>query len=120
MDLLIFLVSGLTAAVGNILLKAGMNKIGGFNFTLPTLIPTFLRMITVWELLIGFILYGLSSILYLKVISAGEVTKIYPLIVSYMFLLLLAFGAIFLKESFTVSKVAGILVIIVGIFLVSR
>jgi drug/metabolite transporter (DMT)-like permease len=119
-DLVIFLLAGATATFGNALLKAGMNKLGTFNFNLATIFPVFFRMFTSWEILLGFFLYGLSSILYLKVLTTGEVTKVYPLSVSYMFLLLLGIGVVFLHESFTITKVAGIMVIILGIFLTSR
>lgn len=108
--LIIFILSGGMAAIGNVLLKSGMNQVGGFN----------LNFLTNWQIIVGFILYGLSSVLYLKLLSTLEVTKVYPLLVAYMFIVLLLLGTLVLKESITWAKVLGTLVIIGGIFLVSR
>lgn len=118
--IILFLASTGTAVTGNILLKAGMTKLGNFNFAVNNLLPTFFKLLGNWQLILGFALYGFSSVLYLKLLTAGEVTKIYPMLVSFMFILLLIMGSIFLKESFTLTKVLGIAVIILGIFIGSR
>lgn len=105
-----FLISGTTAVLGNVLLKAGMNQLKDLN----------LSIITNWQVVLGFGLYGLSSILYLKLLTMMEVTKVYPALVAYMFIVLLLLGTIFLKESLTLTKVAGMTIIILGIFLSSK
>jgi uncharacterized membrane protein len=116
----LFIASTGAAVSGNILLKAGVTRLGNFNLTINGLLPTFLALLGNWQLILGFALYGFSSILYLKLLTTGEVTKIYPMLVSFMFVLLLIMGSIFLKESFTITKVLGIAVIILGIFIGSR
>lgn len=119
-EIIFFLMSGGSAAFGNMLLKSGMNKLTNVEFTLNGIIPTLIRMFSQWQILLGFCLYAMSSILYLKVITSGEVTKIYPAIVSYMFILLLLLGTVFLRESLTLTKVLGIIIIISGIVLATR
>ena len=106
----LFLVSGTAAVVGNVLLKAGMNQLKDLN---PSII-------TNWQIVIGFLLYGLSSILYLNLLAFLEVTKVYRLLVAYMFIVLLLLGTLFLKESLTLTKVAGMAIILLGIFLSSK
>lgn len=118
--IVIFLLSGSLAVIGNTLLKSGMNGIGGFDVSANSFIPTLLKFAASWKIIVGFTLYGASSFLYLKLISGIEVTRIYPMLVAYMFIVLLLLGSLFLKESITVTKVAGILIIIAGIFLASR
>lgn len=119
-EIVFFLISGGSAALGNMLLKAGMNKLTNIDFTLPGIVPTLIKMFSQWQVFLGFCLYGISSIIYLKVITGGEVTKIYPAIVSYMFILLLILGTVFLKESLTFTKILGIIIIIAGIFVAGR
>lgn len=102
------------------LLKAGINKIGGFEITPDAFIPTLIKFAGNWQIILGFFLYGLSSFLYLKILSTSEVTKIYPMLTAYMFIVLLICGSIFLKEPLTASKIIGILVIIGGIFISSK
>ena len=116
----IFFLSGTAAVVGNILLKAGINGLGGFSLSLSELVPTILKMVGNWQIVVGFFLYGLSSFLYLKLLTSQEVTRIYPLLVAYMFIVLLLLGALFLKESVTLTKLAGVAVIILGIFLAGK
>ena len=107
----LFLTSGTLAVLGNLLLKAGMNNLGSFEIG---------KLISNWQLVLGFVFYGVSSILYLRLIQFGEVTKIYPAVVSYMFIVLLILGAVFLKEELTLVKAVGIGVIILGIVLGTR
>lgn len=116
----IFLLSGTLAVVGNTLLKSGMNSIGGFDVSAQSFVPTLLKMAGNWQIVVGFTLYGISSFLYLKLLASLEVTKVYPMLVAYMFIFLLVFGTLFLKESMSLAKVAGIAVIIFGVFLASR
>ena len=118
--IIIFLLAGTFAVVGNVLLKSGMNSLGGFDVTVQSFIPTLLKFSSSWKIIVGFSLYGASSFLYLKLLSSLEVTRVYPMLVAYMFVFLLIFGTFFLKESMTLTKVAGIAVIIAGVFLASR
>ena len=113
---LLFLFSGTSAVVGNSLLKAGINQLKGFDINIASL----LSAATNWQIVLGFLLYGASSVLYLKLLTNVDVTKVYPALVAYMALVILVLGALFLKEPLTTSKLFGVLVIIGGIFLVSH
>lgn len=70
----------------------------------------------VWQ---GLILYGISFTLYLYILSKFEVSYIYPIITASIFILLITFSSLLLNEPITVKKVAGILIIIVGIIVAS-
>lgn len=118
--LIIFLLSGASAVAGNLLLKSGINGLGSFELEPRTIVTTLLKFAGSWQILLGFFFYAFSSLLYLKLLTSGEVTRIYPAVVSYMFIMLLLFGGLFLKESITISKVVGVLIIIIGIFAASR
>lgn len=109
--IVLFLLSGTAAVVGNFFLKLGINQIKGFDL---------MAIATSWQIILGFLLYGSSSILYLKLLSGVDVTKAYPALVGYMAVVILLLGAAFLKEPLTVTKVLGVLAIIGGIFLISR
>lgn len=117
---ILFLASGTLAVVGNFLMKSGINRLGNFNLDLTKLLETGLKMVSNWQIVVGFLLYGLSSILYLKLLTTAEVTKIYPSLVAYMAVVLLLLATIFLKESFSLPKILGTSVIILGIFLLNR
>lgn len=118
--IVIFLLAGSTAVIGNILLKLGMKDIGNFELSASALLPILWRMVLNWQVVLGMALYVFSSFLYLKLIASLEVTKIYPMLVAYMFVVLLVLGASFLREAMTVTKLVGTLIIILGIFLASK
>lgn len=110
-SVILFLVSGTFAVVGNALLKAGMNEVGGLNL---------IRLAFNFKVVVGFLLYGASSVLYLKLLTMTDVTKVYPALVAYMAVAILFLGAIFLHESLTLTKIFGVMLVIAGIFFISR
>jgi len=119
-NIILFFLAGTTAVAGNFLLKAGINQIGDFSLSLNQLTQTLFKMLLNWRVFIGFILYGLSSVLYLKLLASTEITKSYPALVAYMATMMLILGTLFLKETLTLPKVVGTVVIVLGIFLLNR
>lgn len=114
--LLLFILSGTSAVFGNFFLKLGINHLKNFEFTIQSLTS----VATNWQIVLGFILYGTSSLLYLKLLSQVEVSRVYPALVGYMAIVILVLGAMFLKEPLTLTKFLGVLVIVLGIFLITR
>lgn len=115
-SVILFLASGTSAVVGNALLKAGINHLKGFEFSLPS----FTAAATNWQIISGFLLYGASSVLYLKLLSSVDVTKAYPALIAYMAIVILLLGAFFLKEPLTLVKLLGVLLIVCGIFVINH
>ena len=68
---------------------------------------------------LGLLLYGLSVVLWLGVLARIDVGQAYPF-VGLAFLLTMAFGVLFLGEAWNAYRVAGTLLIIVGVVLVAR
>lgn len=117
---ILFFLSGTSAVVGNSLLKAGMNQLKNLNLTANALPQTIASLAGNWQIVLGFLLYGASSILYLKLLSYVDVTKAYPTLVAYMAIVILLLGALFLKEPLTLIKLLGVMVIVGGIYLLNR
>ncbi|MFY9514096.1 MAG: EamA family transporter [Rubrivivax sp.] len=70
------------------------------------------------RLLFGLLLYGLSAVVWLKVLSQWEVSKAYPL-VGAGFALTVVVGWM-LGEQVALQRVAGVLLICAGVYLVAR
>lgn len=70
-----------------------------------------------WVLL-GFILYGMGAILWLRVLSEWEVSKAYPM-VGLGFLFTIIIGWI-IGENITTLRILGTLLICIGIYLVAN
>lgn len=102
------------AIVGQLSFKHGLN-----NQTLAANIETILKVIFTPYVFIGFMCYGISSIIWLFVLERFPLSIAYPaLALSYVLIVLLSF--IVLKEPLTVNKVIGSLIIVTGVFVLFR
>ncbi len=71
------------------------------------------------DILLGISLYGVSTIFYLFALQYGELSVVYPLTsMSYVFIAVLS--VYYLGEKMTKNKWIGIILIIIGSFLVVR
>ncbi len=98
---------------GQTSIKVGLNHIGGFSlgFGMAGLAKLFT---TPW-IAIGFLCYGLSSLLWLDVLSKLQFSLAFPLVgLTYVFSLLI--GRFFFQESFGWERVVGVGFILMGIF----
>jgi len=107
----------LLAVTGQLLMKRGMMLFGTFPASqlLAKVIPMFLNP---W-VFFGFAAFGLSSIFWLVVLSRMELSFVYPM-VSAAYVLVAIFSFFFFKENVTLIRWAGIAVIILGVYLISR
>jgi len=114
---LIGLVAIIFLSFGQTSLKVGLNQIGGFSLTLG--ISGFLKLLETPWIIAGFACYGLSSILWLDVLSKLEYSLAFPMIgLTYVFTLLI--GRFFFQEIFGWWRVLGVGSIVFGIFCLVR
>ena len=115
------LVLGLVAMVlvsaGQTSLKAGLNQMGGFKLADGlTGLSKLLR--TPW-IIVGFACYGLSSILWLDVLSKLDFSLAFPMVgLTYVFTLLI--GRYFFQETIGWERMVGVGFILSGIFFLVR
>lgn len=113
------LLSVLMVATGQLTLKAGMNKLVGLSFALPDIFLTFVRIFTQPLVLVGFLLFVGSSILWLAALSKSELSFTYPMLsVSYAAVAILSF--VIFGEPFSLVRGSGIVIIVIGVFLMSK
>ncbi len=98
---------------GEVLLKAGVNRIGTITFAPGTLIRAFLQ----WQVLAGFVLLFGGSLFWLAVISRVHLSVAYPLL-AIGYILTTIWALVFLKEPVPASRWLGIGAICSGIVLV--
>ena len=105
--------------LGQLSLKFGMSKLGNFSVSLNTLPPVFFQAAFNPYILLGVVCYGLGFLVWLVVLAKAEVSYAYPLIsLGYVFTAILA--RVLIGEAVTLTRMAGILVICLGVFLVAR
>ena len=106
-------------AAAQLLLKAGTNRIGVFEFTLPNALPVGWQLATNPFIAGGLACYVVSVVVWIMALSRVPVSIAYPMLsIGYI---VNAFAAWMLfGESLTAQKLAGIGFIVVGVFLVAR
>lgn len=109
----------LLLAMAQVIVKLGLNRIGGFHISFKSFFSDIIPFISSYCLWIGFITIIVSSFLWMKVLAKVELSVAYPLIsISYIFGIIAA--VIIFKESVPLIRWVGVIVIMFGIFLITR
>ena len=114
---LLGLISIMLLSAGQTSLKYGLNVIGGVS--LSEGIVSFLKLLQTPWVIVGFLLYGLSSILWLDVLSKLDFSLAFPMVgLTYVFTLLI--GRFFFGETIGWERMLGVAFIITGVFFLAR
>jgi EamA-like transporter family. len=106
------LISIALGATGQFLFRVGMIRIGKVN--LLSIWGQLFHVIFTPAILLGFLCFGLSSILWLIIISRWQLCFAYPL-VALGYIIVIAYGTIFLRETLDLPRIIGSLFILFGI-----
>ncbi len=106
-------------AGAQLLLKAGTNSVGVFEFSRDNIVPIGWRLATEPHIIGGLGCYVISVVVWIMALSRVEVSVAYPLLsVGYV---VNAIAAWYLfGEAVTPMRLTGIAIIIVGVWLVAR
>ena len=116
---IVLLTAGLQSAA-NLLLRQGILLAGGFPDRLADLWGGLLRLAAQPLFDIGFILYGLSALVWFRAIATLQLSTAYPLLVAMSFILVTAGAVLLFQEPFTWRKALGAVIIVSGIFLMGK
>ena len=106
-------------AAAQLLLKAGTNAVGHFEFSADNIVPVGLRLALEPHILGGMACYAVSLVVWILGLSRVPVSVAYPLLsIGYVLNALAAWH--FFGESLTAQKLVGIGFIILGVILVTR
>jgi multidrug transporter EmrE-like cation transporter len=110
---------GLNAAA-QLLLKVAARGLAHFSdFGLQTALGSVLILSRSWAFWLGMLCYGSSVCVWLAALSKAPVSTAYPML-SLGYIVVAAVSVIWLGETLSLPKVAGIALICVGVVLVSR
>ena|SRR3989344_3670252 len=98
------------AALGQLILKAGMNQVGKFDL---------IRSFTNPLVLFGLAFYGASLILWMMVLTRENLSFAYPL-VAFSYVVTVVLSRVFLHEPVPSLRWLGLAVIVVGILLIAK
>lgn len=105
---------------GTLLLRGGIDRAGGFGSSLAELPASLLKLAGQPLFLTGFVLYGSAALVWFRVVATQPLSMAYPLLVSLTFIFVTLGAVVLYQESFAWLKVMGLVVILVGVFIVGR
>ena len=106
-------------AGAQLLLKEGMRRIGFFEFAWTNVVPVGLQVAANPFVLAGIFAYVVSVAVWLLVLSRVEVSFAYPLL-SVGYIVNAVAGYYLFQENLSLTRITGILIIIAGVYLVTR
>jgi len=103
---------------GQFTLKVGMNRFGEISVD-QHLPQTMLKVLMMPTTLLGLSFYIVGSVAWLIALSKVELSVAYPMLsIGYIIVMIVSYY--FLNETLTITKIFGTLMIVGGIFFISR
>ncbi len=115
----LILLGVLLNAAAQLSLKEGMRRIGHFDFVWANVLPIGVQVAGNLFVLGGLFLYVVSVAVWLLVLSRVEVSFAYPLL-SVGYIVNAVAGYYLFQENLSLTRITGILIIIVGVYFVTR
>lgn len=104
------------ATSGQLLLKTGMNRVGELTLT-DGIWPVIVSVASTWQVVVGFALFGASSVFWLIALSRLPLSTAYP-VVAMSYVLILLFSVVVLKEQPSAVVWTGALLVMSGVALI--
>jgi len=114
---LILILAVILNAVGNVLIKLGMNQVGSLNLSQPFKVLWTIFLNPGVVLGITFFIVALAG--YSYTLSRLNLSTAYPIMSSLSFMVVLLISAVFLQERIQFIQLFGCIVILAGVWLVS-
>ena len=115
----LILLGVLLNAAAQLVLKKGMTDIGHFSFTMENLVPVGIKVAMNPFVILGVIFYVVSLAVWLMVLSRVDVSYAYPLL-SVGYIVAALAGKYLFHEPLGLVRWAGIIIICLGVFLITR
>ncbi len=104
----------------NLLLRAGLDRAGGFPARLADIPAGLLRLGAQPFFDLGMALYLVAMVVWFRVLATLPLSVAYPIVMSLNFLVVTLAAVMLFRESFSVAKGIGLIVILAGIAILSR
>lgn len=106
-------------AAGQLLLKAGTNAVGHFDFHLDNVLPVGLKLAFNPYILSGMAAYGISLVVWIMALSRVPVSIAYPMLsIGYVINAFIAWH--WFGEPLSAQKLLGVGLIVLGVWVITR
>ena len=117
-SIFILIFSILTGVIAQLVLKKGTFELS--NFSISNLIPFIKGILTNYHLILWVLFGGISAFLWLLAVSKINLSVAFPIAQAGSIVLIVILSYLFFAETITLYRCLGILLIVVGIFLVAK
>ncbi len=117
--LLVVLAAGMMA-IASLMLRYSIDKVGGFGGDVAHLHEDIIRLLLQPVFVLGVLLYGSGTLVWMRVIATESLSIGYPILVSSSFIVISLGAAAFFHEPFSLMKGLGMVIIIVGVFIAAQ
>lgn len=119
LSFVLILTGVLLNAAAQLLLKAGTNAVGHFEFHVDNAIPVGWKLATEPHIMSGMACYVISLVIWIMALSRVPVSIAYPML-SIGYVVNAAVAHFWLGEDVNFMRMLGIGVIVLGVFIVAR
>ena len=120
--ILILTLAIFSAAVGQIMMKKSIDSLNG-KYSVGEIINP-LKFLTILReaplLLLALAIYAVGFLIWIAALSKLQLSVMYPFAAGLGYILVAIFSFVFLKEQFTIYKIAGTATILIGTFLLLK
>ncbi len=106
-------------AGAQLLLKAGVTRIGEFEFQMDNIVPIGWQFLSNLPIMLGLCAYGVSVMVWLAVLSRVDVSIAYPML-SLGYVVTAVAAYYFFTEPLSAMRIGGIFVILMGVYMIAR
>jgi drug/metabolite transporter (DMT)-like permease len=105
--------------IANLLIKTGANKIESLPNNFIGIIPFLFKLTTNWFLIGGLAVFGVGFLLWVLILNKVQLSIAAP-IMSFGFVFIMIFSYFLFKEPITLTKIAGVITILLGVVMITR
>ncbi len=115
----LILLSVLLNVIGQVFIKSGTKTLGIVDFAHSGIVGELIRVFSNGYIWAGLITYGIGTLFWISALSKSDLSYAYPfLALGYVLVIIVSY--FLFKEPFTVYKVIGIALIVLGLIVISR
>lgn len=103
-----------------IIIAAIFSTLGNIFIKLSTSESSFFNTILSWRFILGLFFYGLNLICFTLALKNLDVSTSYPTLAALSFLFLSVSAYLFLGEKLEIINIAGIFIILIGIYFLNK
>ncbi|HZS91069.1 MAG TPA: hypothetical protein VFE42_26705 [Chloroflexota bacterium] len=113
------LLAAVLSSTGNLIIKNAVKTMGGLNLG-ANAVQSLFHLFTNPGIVVGLGLYLIGFVIWARVLSLADISTAYPIFISLAFTIVVVGSRLFFNESLGLLKIAGIVIIALGIVIVSR